>query len=120
LLAIGRNRAQHGARLAVERCVAALSSRSERLSSSGGHGLATAEQRLGQQRAMLAAFDPRRQLERGWSLTRLEGGAIVRSVQDVTPGSRLVTTVADGRLRSVAEGQELAGQSPGATPEERT
>ncbi|MGH9299330.1 MAG: exodeoxyribonuclease VII large subunit [Acidimicrobiales bacterium] len=120
---LARNRAQRGAVLAIERCSASLSRRAGRLSSSGAHRLLASEERLGQQRAMLDAFDPRRQLERGWSLTRREGGGIVRSVADVMAGQHLVTIVADGTVPSVA-GEPVAdasmrtGTDVGASTEE--
>jgi exodeoxyribonuclease VII large subunit len=51
--------------------------------------------------AHLRALDPRRALERGWSITRREGdGALVRSTADVAPGDELVTLVADGTIGS--------------------
>lgn len=49
---------------------------------------------------VLRAFDPERQLARGWTLTRDERGAIVRSVSGLSPGERLVTRLADGEVAS--------------------
>jgi exodeoxyribonuclease VII large subunit len=46
------------------------------------------------------AADPTRLMARGWTLTRDEGGRLVRSVQDVAAGSQIVTILADGDLRS--------------------
>ena len=45
---------------------------------------------------VLRAYDPRRQLERGWSLTRDPQGRLVRSVAGLHEGIRLVTRFADG------------------------
>lgn len=45
---------------------------------------------------MLRAYDPRRQLERGWSLAHDEHGVLVRSVGQLEPGSRISVRVADG------------------------
>jgi exodeoxyribonuclease VII large subunit len=50
---------------------------------------------------VLRAFDPRRQLERGWSLTRLSSGRIIRSAAEVAPGEVLTTQLADGEIASV-------------------
>jgi exodeoxyribonuclease VII large subunit len=46
------------------------------------------------------ALDPRRALQRGWSITRTASGTLVRSTTDVAAGTELVTTVADGEIRS--------------------
>jgi exodeoxyribonuclease VII large subunit len=53
--------------------------------------------------ARVRALDPRRLLARGWSITRTDDGALVRSAATTQPGSRLVTTVADGELRSTVD-----------------
>ena len=50
------------------------------------------------------ALDPARVLARGWSITRGEDGRLVRSAGEVAPGARLVTTVADGVVRSTVDG----------------
>lgn len=49
------------------------------------------------------ALDPARVLARGWSITRDERGRTVRSVGDAAPGATLVTTVADGTVRSTVD-----------------
>ncbi len=49
------------------------------------------------------ALDPARVLARGWSITRDEQGRLVRSTDDVVAGSTLVTTVADGEVRSTVD-----------------
>lgn len=46
--------------------------------------------------------DPKNVLERGYSITRLNGKA-VRSAKDVKAGDVLETLLADGQVRSVAE-----------------
>jgi exodeoxyribonuclease VII large subunit len=101
-LARARARAERGAKLGVERCASSLSRRSGGLASLAAHHLSVSEQRLAQRRAMLDAFDPKRQLERGWSLTRGPDGSIVRSVAGVAPGDELLTVVADGTIVSAA------------------
>jgi exodeoxyribonuclease VII large subunit len=49
----------------------------------------------------LAALDPHRVLNRGYSYTTTESGALVASVKDVRDGDRIVTRVADGSIDSV-------------------
>ena len=93
----GRHRRlEAGAGLALERASSALGRRASGLASIGRHRLAAGEQELARQRAMLEAFDPRRQLERGWSLTRTPEGAVIRSVDALRPGEDVVTTLSDG------------------------
>src|SRR3954447_2314962 len=50
------------------------------------------------------ALDPARTLARGWSITHDANGKLVRSVDDVVVGAELVTTVADGTVRSRVDG----------------
>ncbi|MCH2433759.1 MAG: exodeoxyribonuclease VII large subunit [Acidimicrobiales bacterium] len=52
--------------------------------------------------ARLRALDPAMVLARGWSITRLSDGTLVRSPQDVSDGDTLVTALADGTVTSVA------------------
>ena len=52
--------------------------------------------------ARLRALDPAMVLTRGWSITRLSDGTLVRSPQDVSDGDTLVTALADGTVTSVA------------------
>ena len=51
-------------------------------------------------RAVLEAYDPRRQLARGWTLTHTPAGRLLRHVDDVAVGDTLVTTFADGAATS--------------------
>lgn len=57
---------------------------------------------LDQRAARVAAADPARLLVRGWSITRTDDGRLVRSVGDAPTGSTIVSTVADGEIRSTA------------------
>ena len=50
--------------------------------------------------ARLRALDPRRVLERGYTITRTADGAVVRSASAVSPDDELVTETADGAVRS--------------------
>jgi exodeoxyribonuclease VII large subunit len=63
-----------------------------------GHGA-----RLGTVDARLRALDPRRVLERGYTITRDEQGDVVRAAASVPAGSRLSTETADGTVRSRVE-----------------
>jgi exodeoxyribonuclease VII large subunit len=55
--------------------------------------------------ARARTLDPEVMLERGWTITRGAGGAIVRSAAAVAAGDALETQFADGRLRSTALGR---------------
>jgi exodeoxyribonuclease VII large subunit len=49
-------------------------------------------------------LDPARTLARGWSITRDERGQLIRSADEAPAGTKLVTTVGDGTVRSTADG----------------
>jgi len=51
-------------------------------------------------RAVLEAYDPSRQLARGWTLTHTPAGRLLRRAGELTPGAVLVTTFADGSATS--------------------
>jgi len=57
----------------------------------------------------LRALDPARILARGWSITRLADGTLVRSVTDTATGDTLVTHVAGGTVTSTVDGTEPGG-----------
>jgi exodeoxyribonuclease VII large subunit len=80
-----------------------LDRRLERLARRPATVLATAEVALSAKAARVAALDPARLLARGWSITRTDGGGLVRAPADVTPGDVVVTTTAGGVLRSRVE-----------------
>ncbi len=64
-------------------------------------------QTVDQLAALVAARDPARLLERGWSITRYDDGSIVTSPELAPTGTRLHTTVAGGRITSVvSEGDD--------------
>ena len=58
-------------------------------------------------------LDPARTLARGWSITRDAQGRVVRSASAVGPGDRLVTTVADGEVRSTVDASVEEGVDEG-------
>ena len=55
---------------------------------------------------LLRVMGPQSTLSRGFSITRTEGGAIVRSVDQAQAGVGLVTQLADGEVRSRVEKAE--------------
>jgi exodeoxyribonuclease VII large subunit len=61
----------------------------------------------------LGAHDPARLLGRGWSITHIAGGDLVRAASQVGPGTRLVTTTASGAITSTVDPLEAAGDHHG-------
>ena len=55
--------------------------------------------------ARLRALDPRRVLERGYTITRTSDGTVLRGPTDVGVGDTLVTETAGGEVRSRVEEQ---------------
>lgn len=71
-----------------------------RLRSASRRSIDDAERLLGHLAGRAAAADPVRAMARGWSITRASDGSVLRSAADVAPGDELVTTLADGTVRS--------------------
>ena len=91
------------------RAAAALAARS------GARALAAAEQQRDRFTQVLRAYDPARQLERGWSLTRDASGRLLRSVAGIEIGAAIVTRLADGEVASAVTGiGETAPERPRA------
>jgi exodeoxyribonuclease VII large subunit len=53
--------------------------------------------------ARVRLLDPVHTMARGWSITRTTDGTVVRSADDLTPGSTITTTFARGSARSRVE-----------------
>ncbi|HEX7095587.1 MAG TPA: exodeoxyribonuclease VII large subunit [Acidimicrobiales bacterium] len=70
--------------------------------------LGAAERHLDALAAQVRALDPARTLARGWSITRTADGRVVRSLHDAPVGAEVITTVADGSLRSTITHHEPA------------
>lgn len=92
----------------------------ERLERAMRQRLETDQRRLEALAAQLENLSPLKVLGRGYSLTLKEAdGAVVRSINQVRPGDRLVTRVGDGRILSrverTTESDETATLS-GTTP----
>ncbi len=71
-----------------------------RLAPRARSALDRAEQRLAHHENRRRTLDPRRLLERGWTLTLTPEHRAVRSVGDLGPGSLLLTVLADGEVHS--------------------
>jgi exonuclease VII large subunit len=85
----------------IERSRAHLGSSSSLLARAGERSIASGETALERRTQVLRAFDPRRQLERGWSLTRLGSGRLLRSAADAGPNDVVITRLADGEISAV-------------------
>ena len=59
--------------------------------------------RLAANEAVVRALDPRRVLERGYSITRAADGRVVRTADSVASGSLVETELAGGRITSRVE-----------------
>ena len=57
----------------------------------------------------LQGLSPLNVLGRGYSLTRVAGGGLLRDAADAKPGDTLITTLAAGEVRSVVQPPEDAG-----------
>jgi exodeoxyribonuclease VII large subunit len=57
----------------------------------------------------LGALSPQAVLERGFSMTTLKNGTIVRSRSQIAGGQKIVTRVADGTFESIAEDPNQPG-----------
>jgi exodeoxyribonuclease VII large subunit len=103
----GRSLEGRGALLArasvrsLESGTAILLSRSRRLAALPARRLQVEDLRVAQWRRLLGAYDYRRQLERGYSVTRDSTGRVVRSTVGIVSGAHLRTRLADGEVESV-------------------
>jgi exodeoxyribonuclease VII large subunit len=66
-------------------------------------GVTTAGLRLDASERAVRALDPRRVLERGYTVTRTGDGRVVRRAVDVAPGDELMTELASGHIASRVE-----------------
>jgi len=71
-----------------------------RLRREAGRAARTADGRLDLLESRTRALDPAVTMARGWSITRTADGGLVRSAVGLDIGTELVTTLADGRVRS--------------------
>jgi len=61
--------------------------------------------------AKLDAMNPLKVLMRGYSMTQLETGAVVHTVQQIDPGDQICVTVADGTIRAAVLDVKLRKES---------
>lgn len=88
----------------------------QRLSRATRYRQTLARDRLAALAAQLDALSPLRVLQRGYTLTRREDGAIVRSAAEVRPGQRLRIQTAQGTIVSRVEStQATTNDSPTTT-----
>ena len=65
-----------------------------------------ASARVGELAGHLRALSPQRTLDRGYAIAQLPGGSALRAAVDAPEGTRLILTVADGKLGAVSTGQK--------------
>ncbi len=99
-LAHNSQRLARAARRADQRARAQLDLAVARIDVARRHALRRAEDRIGLVEARVRALDPAIALARGWSITRTDDGAVVRSVADLALGTTITTRVADGSASS--------------------
>ena len=87
---------------AVSYSASHLGNYSTLLRRAGDRAVETEERLLDRRNQVLRAFDPRRQLERGWSLSHASSGQLIRWVHDVRAGQMILTRFKDGEVASTA------------------
>jgi exodeoxyribonuclease VII large subunit len=98
----------------VQRSRSHLTNESVLLARAGERAVASGETALERRAQVLRAFDPRRQLERGWSLTRLSSGRLLRSAADAGPDDVVITRLADGEITALVTESTLGDEKGGA------
>jgi exodeoxyribonuclease VII large subunit len=86
--------------VALSREFSAITFRAERLAPAALIHLDRKSTALRAKRQLLAAYDPARLLERGWSLTTDASGKVIRSIEEVTEGAMITTRLSDGLIAS--------------------
>ncbi|MGI8776633.1 MAG: exodeoxyribonuclease VII large subunit [Acidimicrobiales bacterium] len=82
-----------------------LRTSARQVATSAQRTLADEQRELAGTQRVLIAFDPTRQLERGWTLTLDEAGTLVRSAADLHPGQRVTSRFIDGERTSIVEAE---------------
>ena len=88
----------------LDRSAGSLERYAGRTARAAAADLRRSEDVLGASRRVLSAFDPIRQLGRGWTLTFDGDGALVRRAASLRPGQRVTTRFFDGDRTSVVNG----------------
>jgi exodeoxyribonuclease VII large subunit len=96
-----------------------MGERTRRLAVLSDRRLEVETQRIGHWRRLLGAYDYRRQLERGYSVTRDAMGTVVRSTRQVEPGALLFTHVSDGEMVSTVADPVAPDATDTRTEEQR-
>jgi exodeoxyribonuclease VII large subunit len=97
---------------AVSGAAGSVASRTRRIGPLATLHLEGASAGLAARRQLLAAYDPRRLLERGWSITQDADGRVIRSIQPLRAGDSIITRFADGVARSTVTGTDVAEEAP--------
>jgi len=103
-LVVAARRAGRGAPSSLRRVRHRLHEQAGRLPRAAIRRVGAAAHEAEQAEARLRALDPRRVLERGYTITRDRDGQVVRTAVDLAPGDLLVTEFADGTTESRVEG----------------
>jgi exodeoxyribonuclease VII large subunit len=106
-------RMTQGAPVALARAGVTLDGHRRHVVDAGRRGARRAREHLDAGEARLRALDPRRVLERGYTITRHDD-RVVRGPSDVAPGDELVTETAAGAVTSRVE-QAETGKPDGGT-----
>ncbi len=72
-----------------------------------------------QRAELLGAFDPSRQLARGWAMFRASDGHLVRSVTELRSGDRATVRLVDGEVGVTVEATRSISSGSGASQEKR-
>ncbi|MEO6825921.1 MAG: exodeoxyribonuclease VII large subunit [Microbacteriaceae bacterium] len=72
--------------------------------------LQRATDRTGELVAQLRALSPQGTLDRGYAITQLQGGAVLRSSDRAPDGTRLLITLANGAVDAISAGPRLAAE----------
>lgn len=92
------------ARVQVRDATTVLDSAHRRMTTRAPRALAEAERAVDSVDARVRGLDPERALARGWSITTTTEGRLVRSPADAPAGTRLITRVRGGEVRSTVDG----------------
>lgn len=101
-----RRRAIDAGRRRTREAAARASTHEQHLAAAATRGLRGAAVRLDTADARLRALDPRRVLERGYTITRTADGRVLRAAAEVGNGDRLVTETGAGDVHSRVEGRD--------------
>lgn len=99
--------------LAVDSTCARMDDLAARVGPAGRQRLLRSAETVDALAARARTHDPRFALARGWSITRGPNGEVLRSVDLLSPGDVISTTVSGGTFRSVVVDDQTPGAGPG-------